>query len=152
MVADDCPSDATRRVVDAMRMNGGAELRYVAVTGAHGPAAAQCGAGAARGAVIAFTDDDCMPRPDWLAAGLRAIAAADAVTGAPVVPLPEKPTDYQRDTAGLAQAAFITANCFCRRDALEEIGGFDERFTSACARGQRPPLRPAGTWKEDRAG
>jgi GT2 family glycosyltransferase len=31
----------------------------------------------------------------------------------------------------LADAEFVTANCFCRRVALELVGGFDERFTMA---------------------
>ncbi|HEU5088401.1 MAG TPA: glycosyltransferase family 2 protein, partial [Roseiflexaceae bacterium] len=31
----------------------------------------------------------------------------------------------------LEQGEFVTASCFCRRDALECVGGFDERFTTA---------------------
>ncbi|HEU5086002.1 MAG TPA: glycosyltransferase family 2 protein, partial [Roseiflexaceae bacterium] len=41
------------------------------------------------------------------------------------------PTDYERDAAGLEQGEFVTASCFCRRAALEAVGGFDERFTTA---------------------
>jgi cellulose synthase/poly-beta-1,6-N-acetylglucosamine synthase-like glycosyltransferase len=82
--------------------------------------------------VIAFTDDDTVPRPDWLRAGLQAIAAgADAAAGHVEVPLPAVPTDYELDAAGLEKAAFVTANCFVRRDLLEAIGGFDERFRCA---------------------
>ncbi len=44
---------------------------------------------------------------------------------------PPRPTDYERDAAGLEGAEFVTANCFCRRDALEAVGGFDERFSAA---------------------
>ena len=29
------------------------------------------------------------------------------------------------------RAEFVTANCFCRREVLEAVGGFDERFTAA---------------------
>ncbi|WP_310723628.1 glycosyltransferase family 2 protein, partial [Burkholderia multivorans] len=47
------------------------------------------------------------------------------------VPLRPRPTDYERDAAGLAHAEFATANCFVRRAALERVGGFDERFTRA---------------------
>lgn len=53
------------------------------------------------------------------------------VCGRIVVPLPSAPTDYERDAAGLETAEFATANCFYRRDALEVVGGFDERFTAA---------------------
>jgi GT2 family glycosyltransferase len=47
------------------------------------------------------------------------------------MPLPERPTDYERNEAQLARAEFVTANWFCRRDVLEAVGGFDERFTMA---------------------
>jgi hypothetical protein len=47
------------------------------------------------------------------------------------VPLPNPPTDYERNESGLAMSEFITANCFCRRDARATVGGFDERFTTA---------------------
>ena len=108
-------------------------VRYIAVTGAHGPAAARnAGWRAARGAIIAFTDDDCIPDPGWLRAG--ASAFTDGVAGAQgqiVVPLPERPIDYERDAAGLAGAEFATANCFYRRQALAAVGGFDERFSAA---------------------
>jgi hypothetical protein len=47
------------------------------------------------------------------------------------MPLPQQPTDYERNEAGLESAEFVTANCFVRRDVLEAVGGFDERFTAA---------------------
>lgn len=53
------------------------------------------------------------------------------VCGRIVVPLPPAPTDYEHDAAGLETAEFATANCFYRREALEAVGGFDERFTAA---------------------
>src|SRR5690606_30315479 len=80
----------------------------------------------------AFTDDDTVPDPGWLAAGLQAInAGADAVSGRLVMPLPRKPSDVERDAAALASAEFVTANCFIRRAALARTGGFDERFEMA---------------------
>jgi GT2 family glycosyltransferase len=75
-----------------------------------------------------------MPQPDWLTAGVGAFqrdADSAAVTGQVIVPLPDRPTDYERNEAGLEQAEFVTANCFCRRDIVEALGGFDERFTAA---------------------
>jgi hypothetical protein len=47
------------------------------------------------------------------------------------MPLPPQPTDYEFNESGLEHAEFVTANCFCRRDALVAVGGFDERFTMA---------------------
>jgi GT2 family glycosyltransferase len=98
-----------------------------------GPAAARnAGWRAASGSVVAFTDDDTVPHPDWLAEGLAALAAGyDAVAGSIVMPLPRVPTDYERDAARLAEAEFVTANCFVKVDVLEAVGGFDERFKLA---------------------
>ena len=133
IVADDAADLATRRLVEAESAAVACRLRYVPVEGTHGPAAARnAGWRAAEGPFIAFTDDDCLPQPGWLAAGFEALSGgADAAWGRLEMPLPPRPTDYQRDAAGLAAAVFVTANCFCRRAALEKVGGFDERFTAA---------------------
>jgi GT2 family glycosyltransferase len=97
-----------------------------------GPAAARNrGWRQARAPIVAFTDDDTEPQPEWLAEGLRAMAAADAAAGRVVMPIPARPTDYERDAQGLERAEFVTANCFVRRELLERIGGFDEGFRMA---------------------
>lgn len=133
IVADDGASEATRRRVEAWADYTNIRYRYVAPTTTHGPAAARnAGWRAAKGRVIAFTDDDCVPDPGWLSEGVAAIeSGADAVSGRVIVPLPIRPTDHQRDAAGLQTAEFVTANCFVRRDALEAVGGFDERYATA---------------------
>lgn len=135
VVADDGNEPAVRRLVAQRRCSIGAHprLRYVPVRGRHGPAAARnCGWRAARGDIIAFTDDDCIPAPDWLRCGLAAFKRGTvAVWGRVVVPLPPDPTDYERDAAGLQSAGFVTANCFCRRATLAAVGGLDEEFTAA---------------------
>jgi GT2 family glycosyltransferase len=47
------------------------------------------------------------------------------------VPVSKRPTDYERNTAGLQSADFITANCCCTKKALLLTGGFDQQFTMA---------------------
>ncbi|MGE0758608.1 MAG: glycosyltransferase family 2 protein [Pirellulaceae bacterium] len=132
IVCDDGPCESTRELVEQYQRNGGPVIRYVPVAETQGPAAARNrGWKCARAEIVAFTDDDCQPARDWLAQGFEAIADADAVTGRTVVPVSDPPTDYERDTAGLASAEFITANCLCRKSALADVGGFDERFTAA---------------------
>lgn len=136
IVCDDGPDGQARLVVDAYaleRRSCGGLIRYIPVTATQGPAGARnCGWRAARAALIAFTDDDTIPGRTWLGEGLRAMAGgAGAAAGRIVVPLGERPTDYELDAAGLGNSEFATANCFVRRDVLERIGGFDERFTAA---------------------
>jgi glycosyltransferase involved in cell wall biosynthesis len=108
-------------------------VRYLAAAQTHGPAAARNrGWQAGRGEIVAFTDDDCIPAPGWLRAGVAAFTAEVlGVSGRVVMPLDGIPTDYERDATGLARSQFVTANCFYRRSVLEMTGGFDERFTAA---------------------
>ncbi|WP_432420733.1 HAD-IIIA family hydrolase [Nocardia farcinica] len=136
-----------------------------------GPAAARNAGWRQSGAAwIAFLDDDVVPAPDWparLAEDLLDLDPRVAATTARIeVPLPadRRPTDWERGTAGLATARWITADMAYRRRVLEEVGGFDERFPRAfredadlalrvrlagydIATGQRRtrhPVRPAG--------
>ncbi|RBM16125.1 glycosyltransferase family 2 protein [Streptomyces sp. PT12] len=121
---------------------------------------------------IAFLDDDVVPGPDWAAALADDLAAAEpdiaGVQARIAVPLPldRAPTDWERCTAGLATARWITADMAYRRAALESVGGFDERFPRAfredadlalrvlakgwiLAVGERRtqhPVRPADAW------
>jgi glycosyltransferase involved in cell wall biosynthesis len=135
IVCDDAGSEETRALVERWRDAHPISISYInGPTPKQGPAAMRnAGWRRARGEVIAFTDDDTVPDPDWLRQGLLALAddAADAASGRIVVPLPDDPTDYERDTARLEGAGFVTANCFCRRATLQSVGGFDPRFRTA---------------------
>ncbi len=153
IVADDAASEDTRQFVDeiAGSASGGSfaslrmtlptganepilpTIRYVPVTGAHGPAAARnAGWRAAHSEIIAFIDDDCIPTINWLKAGVNAFAdGVVGVSGKIVIPPVLHPTDYELNATQLAKVDFVTANCFYRREVLEEVGGFDERFKMA---------------------
>jgi glycosyltransferase involved in cell wall biosynthesis len=136
IVVDDADDgDTRRRVQQWARFRPLPAVRYVPVRGPHGPAIARnVGWRTAEGELIAFTDDDTIPEPEWLRHGWEAFQRNPrlvAAWGRIVVPLPPKPTDYEKDAAGLEGAEFATANAFCRRGALEAVGGFDERFRLA---------------------
>ncbi|MEU6865907.1 glycosyltransferase [Streptomyces sp. NPDC046876] len=149
-------------------------LTVVVPGAARGPAAARNAGWCAAGDVpwIVFLDDDVVPGPDWGAELARDLAAAGPATAAVAarieVPLPadRRPTDWERCTAGLATARWITADMAVRTGALEAAGGFDERFPRAFredadlalrllaggwslaegARRTRHPVRPADRW------
>ncbi|MFJ8817774.1 HAD-IIIA family hydrolase [Amycolatopsis thermoflava] len=108
-------------------------------SGGRGPAAARnVGWRAADTEWIAFLDDDVRTTADWpsrLVTDLESLAADVAASqGRIVVPGPtggRRPTDLERDTAGLATAEWITADMAYRRAVLAAVGGFDERFPRA---------------------
>ena len=136
VVCDDGPDDETHTLVarfaDTHRARG-LTVHYVPVSATQGPAAARnAGWRHAHAPLVAFTDDDTVPDAHWLEAGLAAmVPGVAAASGAIVVPLPRRPTDYEADASGLAHAEFATANVFVTRSALLAVDGFDERFTSA---------------------
>jgi GT2 family glycosyltransferase len=112
------------------------------VTVLRGPAA---GAAAARNVGwrastapwVSFLDDDVVPPPDWTARLGEDLARAAPDVAATqgrirvVLPLDRRPTDWERNVAGLERARWATADIAYRRRALEEVGGFDERFPDA---------------------
>jgi GT2 family glycosyltransferase len=86
---------------------------------------------AARGRLVAFTDDDCRPSQAWLAA-LLAVAGPGRLVQGRTEPDP----DEVHLAHGLARTQNITApgpwlqtcNVAYPRDLLERLGGFDEEF------------------------
>jgi glycosyltransferase involved in cell wall biosynthesis len=103
-------------------------------------AARNAGIAAAAGDVLAFTDADCRPRPDWLAAGLQALVDADLVGGAVVPVRSAAPTVWERyDRAVyLDQARAVrdegyaaTANLLVARRVLDAVGPFDATLRSS---------------------
>jgi glycosyltransferase involved in cell wall biosynthesis len=109
----------------------------VLTSGGRGPAAARnAGWRATDTAWVVFLDDDVVTSPTWSLQLARDLGRADGVgasQGRIVVPLPtgRRPTDRERNVARLADASWITADLAVRRQALEDVGGFDERFRRA---------------------
>ena len=141
LIVDDGHDDATRQAVQLWQRTNprGPAVRYLRPTTGRGPAVARnVGWRAADAPLVAFTDDDTVPQPGWLAEGVAAMARHaewSGLCGRVEVPLapptPRRPTDHELMTQGLEGAEFVTANAFVRRQALERIGGFDEQFTRA---------------------
>ena len=89
------------------------------------------GARAAHGTVLAFTDDDCMVRSEWLTAAVHLFQAPEVggVEGAVDIPRPYRPTLTYRGSQRLSLAGgYQTCNMLYRKAVFEECGGFDQRL------------------------
>ncbi|MGW1428648.1 glycosyltransferase family 2 protein [Streptomyces sp. NPDC002431] len=181
------PPDAVHLVDDRPSPAGPLDVRgagplldrlTVLATHGRGPAAARnAGLRDVTTDWVVFLDDDVRILPGWGAGLVRDLREAPPCTvgvqGRLHVPLAvdRRPTDWERCTAGLEDAAWATADMAYRTDALRAVGGFDERFRRAfredadlalrlrdagwdLARGRREtlhPVRPADRWVSVRA-
>ncbi|HEY4428574.1 MAG TPA: HAD-IIIA family hydrolase [Solirubrobacteraceae bacterium] len=112
-------------------------LKVVVAPGS-GPAAARnAGWRSSSADWVAFLDDDVVPAEGWcraLESDLEDLPAGVAGSQGRVrVPLPadRRPTDWERNVAGLERALWATADMAYRRSVLERLSGFDERFNHA---------------------
>src|SRR6185437_7265885 len=112
---------------------GRATLVVVTEKGA-GPAR-NGGVAQAKGELLAFTDCDCLPEPQWLASGLQALERYD-IAGGDVRVFPDDmdhmtPVEAFDRVFGFDNALYIrskgfsvTANLFCSREVFDAVGGF----------------------------
>lgn len=142
IVIDDGSTDRTPAIA-----SGHAPLvRVVQLATSEGPGAAR-NHGVARSSapVLAFTDADCFPTPQWLAEGLGAIAEGADIVQGQVLPDPAEPrTPFDRTVIVRGETGYYpTANLFVRRECFEALGGFrDWLLDHERARG-RVRRRPA---------
>jgi GT2 family glycosyltransferase len=140
VVDDGSPVPASLPACDAF------PLRLVRQENA-GPAAARNhGAREAKGQILAFTDDDCLPRPDWLSTLVAEIEShPDALVGTLTYNgLTENAWSatsqliidlvYDHFNRDSANSYFLASNNLaCRRDLFLELDGFDTEFSKAGA-------------------
>jgi glycosyltransferase involved in cell wall biosynthesis len=137
IVVTDGPDEETINVITESAGNQFvSNIRCYSLPVKKGPAAARnTGWKMAKGQLILFTDDDCIPAFDWIKTYYRAFEFYNettiAFTGKIKVPTSDTPTDFELNTLQLETADFVTANCACSREALEKVNGFDEAFTMA---------------------
>jgi GT2 family glycosyltransferase len=135
VIVDDGSSDETRAILEREQARGELDLKLISRERNGGLAVArQQGWREARAELLAFTDDDCAPDPDWLAGGL---AAARRSPGAIVQGRTDpRRADLQR--LGRLKRPFTrtleipgpdphvqTCNVFYPRSVLERVGGLD---------------------------
>jgi glycosyltransferase involved in cell wall biosynthesis/GT2 family glycosyltransferase len=108
-----------------------------------GPAAARnAGAERARGALLAFTDDDCRPAADWLERLAEVTTPIVAAGGHTVNALPHNPfastsqlvidIGYRQNNGVRDAARFFTSNnLLVPARGFHEVGGFDPSFITS---------------------
>jgi glycosyl transferase family 2 len=121
VVVDDGSTDGSAERAEEMGL--GPVVRLPAPRGA--VAARTAGAGTATGEVLAFTDSDCRPAPDWVEAGVRHIAAGADVVQGRTVPDGTPGLLDRTVSVGGDDGLFPTCNVFYRREAFDRAGGFD---------------------------
>ncbi len=124
IVVDDGSADGTTQSVLRDARHVAAGLRALTHAENRGPAAARnTGLAAARGEIVAFTDDDCEPEPSWLAELVRALERATpdvvGVGGRVESARPGLVGEYMTRQRILepppSLAYLVTANCAFRR-------------------------------------
>jgi glycosyltransferase involved in cell wall biosynthesis len=144
IVVDDGSKIPLNALIDGFRRN----IDVVLVAQPHsGPAAARnTGARLARGNYLAFTDDDCMPKPDWLEKlalrfnetpkHLVGGHTANAVAHNPYSSASQMLIDYLYSQYNVVadDARFLTSNNLAVPAAeFHALGGFDASFPLAAA-------------------
>jgi glycosyltransferase involved in cell wall biosynthesis len=139
VVIDQSDSSATAEVVETLARED-TRLRYVHTMPPGLSRAYNIGAGLATAPIIAFTDDDCVARPDWVSTIAAAFASepdADLLYGRVALPAALVGAPGEVPVLPIAHAERLGrrsgfrlygmgANFALRRQLLERIGGFDE--------------------------
>lgn len=108
----------------------GFELTYVHTPIRGAIHARNLGADVAKGDIVAFVDDDCVPQPDWLLNARPYFARTDVVgiEGRIFSDHYHDPHWRPVSNVGFEGIGFMTANLMVRQSAFQHLGGFDPQF------------------------
>jgi GT2 family glycosyltransferase len=136
LAIDNFSADDTKATLDSLAASATFPVRILQMTSNNGPAPARnLGWRTAAAPIVVFLDDDCLPRPDWLASGLAGMQADPSLgvlQGRVVAPdnysAEGMPDWYHCQIIDGITPYFEACNIYYRREALEEAKGFDESF------------------------
>lgn len=130
LVVDDCSMDKTAQCVTGIRDK---RIQYIRVNENRGIAKARnTGIKHAKGEYIFFTDADCVPDRHWIEEGLRMFKERNSIgVKGRTFYATSKTTISDRITEDLKGRYFSTNNIAYKKNILNKIGGFDEKFKFA---------------------
>jgi GT2 family glycosyltransferase len=136
VVVDDASGPEAAAAIDAVAAASPLPVTVIHAEVNRGQAAARnIGWRACSAALLAFTDDDCVPQREWLESGLELMRSSTRIgvaQGRTVRPAGSESYPYTLRTVAREVSEpspwFEGCNLFFRREALEEAGGFDEQM------------------------
>jgi glycosyltransferase involved in cell wall biosynthesis len=135
VVVHDYDSATAERVMERHPLSKAGVLRQISIPAGTGSPSRQRNLGwqSSSAELIAFTDDDCRPEPEWLE---RLLTAARGAPGG-IIQGATRPDPLERDVLAAPHVRTMwidpvgpyaqTCNILYPRELLERLGGFDER-------------------------
>ncbi len=140
IVVDDGSTDGTLELARSRQVAGRA-VRCLQSPGRGAVAARQYGCAHAAAPLLAFTDSDCTPAPEWLSLMVAAAdRGADLVAGPTLPQRPPRPLERTL-TAG-DDGGYPTCNVLYRRALFDAVGGFQSGIQARGMAGQ------IGMWED----
>jgi glycosyltransferase involved in cell wall biosynthesis len=132
IVVDDASPDDTWHELQRLAAGATIPMQVLQLPANRGPATARnLGWRAATAKHIVFTDDDCIPSTGWVR-GLTDALHTTALAQGATLPNPDQLANsgpFSRTLVVRRETGYYpTCNMAYRRDTLERLGGFDERF------------------------
>ena len=151
VVVHEYDRDTAARIFADHPLTAAGRLREIASPATTAARKRNLGWRAAPGRLVAFTDDDCRPEPEWLDRLIASVRDPDA----DVIQGHTRPDPLERDVLAAPHVRTLlieppgpfaqTANMLYPRAVLERVGGFDERAVSGEDVGLVQRARAAGS-------